>query len=189
MTTLTVEQFASLVVDWSKRREQQFRYNWVVKGGWEGWIQVDLTAYMLSADSTIEVLREQPIYTSDRKRTDLLLNSTLATDAQIPVEIKAESFENRGAGFVSGVLEDLAKLNDERNAHYSGSTCVMLAVPFSPESLARVDGIEFGGHRIFARIYQGEVACSIAVWTAENGWLSPTADLLAGAMTAAAAQG
>ncbi|HUY46695.1 MAG TPA: hypothetical protein VMV92_13325 [Streptosporangiaceae bacterium] len=189
MSSLTVDQFAALVVDWSKRRNDQLKFNWPVKGGWEGWIQVDLTAFVLSVDSTADILREQPIYSSPGKRTDLLLNTTLDTDAQIPVEIKAESFENRGPGFVSGVLADLSKLNDERNTNYSESTCIMLAVPFSQESRDQVEAIEFDGHRIFVRIFQGEVACAIAVWTEVDGWLSPNSEVLAAHAVSAAARG
>ena len=80
MTTITVEQFKGYNQDWGKLRNNQFKYNWTVHGGWEGWIQVDLVAYILSEDSTIEILREQPIYTNPRKRVDLLLNTTLSVD-------------------------------------------------------------------------------------------------------------
>ena len=171
MTTLTVEQFAGLVADWARRRDGQFKYNWPVKGGWEGWVQVDLTAYVLSTDPTVEILREQPIYTGPGMRTDLLLNTNLDTDAQLPVEIKAESFENREAGFIAEVLKDLTKLNDDRNANYSESTCMMLAIPFNEQSLANVEAIQMDGHRIFVRVYVGEVACTVAVYTEQGGWL------------------
>jgi hypothetical protein len=173
MATITVEQFVGQIVAWAGRRDGQFKYNWPVKGGWEGWVQVDLTAYILSQDSTVEILREQPVFTSPYMRCDLLLNAALDTDYRIPVEIKAESFENRGA-FITEVRADIDKLNTERNADYSESTCVVLAMPFSQESLSRLLEITQDGHRIFAAVYIGEVACAIAVWTEVAGWLQPT---------------
>jgi hypothetical protein len=172
MTTINVDTFLSDTLQWAQARNQQFRFNWPVKGGWEGWIQVDLTAFILSLDSTAEILREQPIYTSTQKRTDLLLNTSLTAREQIPVEIKAESFENRGA-FVGGVVDDIEKLNLERNRNYSQATCIMLALPFSPESLDRVMAIQQDGHAIFVRFFVGEVACVAAVWVASMGWLHP----------------
>jgi len=161
MSPLTVDQFATLTVEWAKARNSQFKYNWPVKGGWEGWVQVDLTGYILAMVPTAEILREQPIYTEGR-RVDLLLNDTLPGKDQIPVEIKAESFENR-ANFIPGLLQDLTKINDGRIPAYRESTCVALAIPFSPESMQQVEAIEVSGYRIFRRIYVGEVACLVAV--------------------------
>lgn len=171
MTTINVEQFVNATIGWANARNNQFSFNWPVKGGWEAWIQVDLTGYILSQDSTIEILREQPIYTNPRMRVDLLLNTTLPTDDQIPVEIKAESFQNRMDPFINGVRDDLNKLNDERNTDFSESTSIMMAVPFSPESLNAVMQIEYDGHRIFRNVFTGEVAIAIAVYTEADGWL------------------
>ncbi|KAA3610703.1 MAG: hypothetical protein D8M58_20905 [Calditrichaeota bacterium] len=170
MSNLSVQQFSDAVTQWAGRRNGQFKYNWTVNGGWEGWIQVDLTAYILSVDSRIEILREQSIFTSSRKKVDLLLNVDLDTDYQIPVEIKAESFFNRNR-FVSGVNGDLKKLNDERNTDFSESTSIMLALPFSQGAVDRVLSITWENHRIFRSIFTGEVACLMAVWTEPDGWL------------------
>ncbi len=172
MTTINVDQFVNATINWATARNGQFKFNWPVKGGWEAWIQVDLTAFILSQDSTIEILREQPIYTNSRKQVDLLLNTTLETDDQIPVEIKAESFENRMNPFINGVQKDLNRLNEERNDDFSECTCIMMAVPFSPQSLEAVMQIERDEHQIFRTVFTGEVAIAIAVYTAADGWLS-----------------
>jgi hypothetical protein len=174
MATITVEQFVGEIVAWAGRRDSQFKYNWPVKGGWEGWVQVDLTAYILSEDSAVEILREQPVFTSPYMRCDLLLNTALDTDYRIPVEIKAQSFDNRGE-FVTGVQADIDKLNTDRNADYSESTCVVLGIPFNEETLGQLLSITQDGHRIFAAVFIGEVACAVAVWTEVDGWLQPTA--------------
>ncbi|HEY3506469.1 MAG TPA: hypothetical protein VGN37_27230 [Actinocatenispora sp.] len=171
MTTINVDQFGRAVIDWAGRRGGQFASNWPVKGGWEGWIQVDLTAHILSADSAIDILREQPVFANSRQRCDLLLNTNQMPAHQIVVELKAQSFDNRDR-FITGVESDLDKFNTLDYA-YQRSTCVMLAMPFSPESLAELLGVERSGHRIFQTIFIGEVACAVAIRTADHGWLSP----------------
>ena len=171
MATISVELFIGYIAEWATARNKQFNYNWPVKGGWEGWLQVDLVAYILWKDSTAEILREQQIYTSPYMRTDLLLNTALSTDDQIPVEIKVESFENKMDPFITGVSDDILKLNTERNTNFSECTCVMVAVPFSTQSLQAVLGISEGGHPIFVPVFLGEIAVAVAVYTEAGGWL------------------
>lgn len=171
MVAITVDQFIDHVIAWAQDRAVQFKFNWPVKGGWEGWIQVDLTAYLLNIDSAYEILREQPIYADPRQRVDLLLNASMGGDCVIPVEIKAESFENRMGPFISGTKNDIRKLNDDRNTDYSETTCVMISIPFSQESLKAISEIEEDGHRIFRTIYVGEVAIAVAIYTEASGWL------------------
>lgn len=171
MSDIDVLQFIATIQRWAAQRDGQFKYNWPVKGGWEGWIQVDLTASALAADSTAEILREQPVYTNTRQRCDLLLNTTSAPDAQVIVEIKAESWNNRAA-FVPGVIDDLDKLQQSVSPAYAGSTRVMLAMPFSQPSYRDVLDIQADGHRIFGVVHVGEVACLVAVRTPQ-GWLRP----------------
>lgn len=174
MTTININQFTAGVIEWATMRNTQFKFNWPVKGGWEGWIQVDLTAYLLSKDSTLEILREQPIFDSPYKRVDLLLNTTLETDDQIPVEIKAESFENRMDPFVNGIREDMRKLKEDRNTNFSQCTCIMMALPFNQESLDAVLAVEENGHQIFRTIFLKEVAITVAIYTEADGWLPAT---------------
>jgi hypothetical protein len=162
--------FRQAVINWAVARNGTFQYNWVVKGGWEGWVQVDLVADILSVNTTYDILREQPVYTNARKKTDLLLNADLNTDFQIPVEIKAQSWYNR-AGFLPGVEEDLDKLDDERSANYRDSDCVMFGIAFEQGALDGMLAIERGGHTIFDQIYfDGEVAICMATWTKLEGW-------------------
>jgi hypothetical protein len=171
MTTINVDQFAVAITEWARGRNGQFARNWPVKGGWEGWIQVDLTAYIIAADSRVDILREQPVYANSRQRCDLLLNANELPANQIPVEIKAESFDNR-ARFINGVEEDLDKF-DSRDGAYLNSACVMVAMPFSQGSYDELLALQRGGHRIFHSIFVGEVACAVAVWRPGSGWLSP----------------
>lgn len=172
MASISYMQFIELTIQWAQERNAQFKFNWPVKGGWEGWIQVDLTGYILARDSTAEILREQRIFPNSKKRVDLLLNTTAELDHLIPVEIKAESLENPAYNFLNGIYEDLAKLALLRGTNLSQCTRMMMAVPFNPESLAAVLAIQENGHPIFHPIFNnGEIAIAIAVHTKVNGWL------------------
>lgn len=172
MANFTVDEFVSQTIAWAASRRDRFRYNFPVKGGWEAWIQVDLCAFILARNSTYDILREQGIFTTPAKRADLLLNAQLAAVQRIPVEMKSESFENHG-NFVGGVSADLAKIGNERTPAYSQSSCVNLAVAFSPGNLNAVLALQPAGHRVFKSIWQSdEVAVCAAVWTYPGGWVA-----------------
>ena len=169
MTTISAKQFIEATSTWVAQRDAQLKYYWPVNGGWEVWIQVDETAYLLSLDSTLEVLREQHVYTNSRKRCDLLLNTSQRTKDQVVIEIKAQSIGNTPA-FVRDVKEDLDKL-DELTDDYQEATYLVMVVVFDPATLDKVMAIERDAHRIFGATYTGkEVAICFAHWTANGGW-------------------
>jgi hypothetical protein len=170
MTTMNVEQVVTAVREWAAARNAQFKYYWPVKGGWEGWVQVDLTAFILAHDSTEEILREQPIFPNARQRVDLLINADQRPAQQVGVEIKAQSFDNAGR-FIAGVDDDLAKLENVDDA-YHASTRVMVAIAFNQATLDELLGIEKDRHRVFWTVYTGEVAVAIAIRTGDD-WLNP----------------
>ena len=105
MSQLSYHGFLAKTRGWAGSRNESFQYDWPVKGGWEGWIPVDLTASLLAHDSAIDILPEQPVFENGRQLVDLRLNAEAPT-AQVLVEIKAQSFENH-ANFVLGVQEDI----------------------------------------------------------------------------------
>jgi hypothetical protein len=171
MATFTTDTFQEAAAAWAGQRNDSLKNNWVVKGGWEGWIQVDLVAFILSKDSSFEILREQPIYKAPRRKVDLLLNTNLPTKNQIAVEIKAESWENRMNPFINGIRNDIIKLTEDRNSNFKKCDCIMMAVPFNDESLLEVNNIEINDQPIFNTIYTGEVAVCCAVYKEAGGWL------------------
>jgi hypothetical protein len=171
MTTMNVDNFVAAIQQWAAFRNDQFRHYWPVKGGWEGWVQVDLTAFILSHDPTVEILREQPIFRNPRRQVDLLLNAYQPPAQQIAVEIKAQSLENQGS-FVDGVVKDLEKL-DRVNDAYTDTTRMVVGLPFSRPALDETLGLEIDDHRIFLEVFRGEVAVVAAVWTADRGWINP----------------
>lgn len=176
MSTISVNQFLKETITWAKIRNDQFKYYWPVKGGWEGWIQVDLVAHLLAIDNTLEVSREQPIFNNAAQRVDLLLNSDQLAEHQIPVEIKAESFYNRANPFVRGLRNDYHKLEYNLPYAFSNSSRVVLAFPFNQQSLNEVLEIrDIHNHNqpIFSTLYIGEVALCATVYDAGRGWHKP----------------
>jgi hypothetical protein len=172
MTTISTNDFVDAVKVWATLRDQSFKFYWPVKGGWEGWIQVDLTAFIISKIPTLEILREQPIYQNNRQRVDLLINADQVPSAQIAVELKAQSFENRNA-FITGVVTDLDKFADVDDA-YADTSCVMLASTFNQASLDELLALEMDDHPVFRVVFgSSEIAFAVAEWNAQNGWVDP----------------
>lgn len=179
MPTIDLPAFVGYVKAWGQARQNDFKFMWPVKGGWEGWIQVDLTAFILSKNNTVDILREQHIYTNARKAVDLLINASDDPAKQIAVELKAQSFENRNK-FVYGensVWTDVNKLTYERASAFEGITSMVLALPFEPEALKLLLALPGETNEefrppIFASIWQStEIAVMGAVL--KNGIWAP----------------
>jgi hypothetical protein len=119
---ITYDQYANFLLEWCKFRGDSLKNYFPLKGGWEAWVQADYAAYVLSYDSTVDILREVPIYNNAQQRCDWLYNNTSVnvTD-KIAIEIKCQSFDNRDA-FTAGVAADIAKLN-QNNIRPSFKTC------------------------------------------------------------------
>ena len=168
---ISVDEFEKSVRSWANERVRQFPYTWPLKGGWEGWIQVELMAYFFRKDSTQDILREQSIYTNNRKHVDLLLN-TKATmwEDLIPVEIKAQSFENSD-NFIEGVEEDMGKLHRERQQSLDKCRCIAMALSYEQNTINQLRDIRRDGKRVFAEICRSS---EISIWAAKlnrnNAW-------------------
>lgn len=181
MATIDLPGFLSFVKQWAQARQDNFKFFWPVKGGWEGWIQVDLTAYILARNTTVEILREQHIYTNERKSVDLLINATDDPAKQIAVELKAQSFENRGK-FVYGansVWTDVNKLMYERTDEYEDCISIVLALPFEPEAfkqLVALPGFTDEEFRppIFASVWQSTELAIMGAVLKDGIWAPAT---------------
>jgi len=167
---LDINNVESLIQEWAWYRNENFKYNWVVKGGWESWVQVDLVAYAFRVVGgvDIDVLREQPVYKSPRRRVDLLFNANLApTNQQIPVEIKAQSLNN-ASSFVPGLEADVEKISSDLDVQYSKSKCLVMGIASTPEGESGMFNIRRGGGPIFKSVYStGEVCVGIAIYNGE----------------------
>lgn len=168
---VTADNVGEFVAEWAKARGGQFSYNWVVKGGWEGWVQVDLVAYIFAWNVEVDVLREQAIYVNTNQRVDLLFNGTSATESQIPMEMKAQSLNN-SANFLPGLESDLEKIENERQADYADSTCIVMGIAATQDAVDGMFSITYDGDPVFANVYQdSEVAVGLATWEANGGWV------------------
>lgn len=154
--TLTYDQYAALLLEWCGIRGDSFKNYFPLKGGWEAWVQADYAAYVLSWNSTVDILREVPIYVNPRQRVDWLFNNNDVVTSKLAIEIKCQSFDNRDA-FTAGVGADIAKLNQLNiNPHFQTCQTGVLAICFSEDALLWLQG------NGFAIIYNnGQVAVAI----------------------------
>ena len=177
MSFVDLYRLYGYVVQWAASRNCAFKHYWPVKGGWEGWIQVDLAASILKADNSIHVLRDQPIYCTN-DRVDLLLNAS-SLGKQVAMEIKAQSFDNRGK-FALAVQEDMNRLTFQRDDKFSRADCLMLALPFDRIALDQVLAMEWRNRRVFRNfsgfIEKPEIACCMAAWNSASEWHQPLID-------------
>lgn len=175
MATMTRDAFDHLVEEWARARGGSFHRNWPVKGGWEAWIQVDLTAFLLEQNDTYDVLREQNVYTNALARCDLLVNPTDPAPARLVVELKAESLENH-ARLGGGVEQDAYKIQNERVAPYTASVGIVLAVVFSQQGWDAVAGIYLEERREMFGILYGDRGGEFAILGAhavDGTWQRP----------------
>lgn len=91
------------------------------------------TSYILERDSTYDILREQAVYTNEKKAADFLLNSQSRGTQDVIVELKCQSFENY-KNFVTGMESDVKKLISELKPAYAGSALVVLGFYFTEQT-------------------------------------------------------
>ncbi|NER52623.1 MAG: hypothetical protein F6J92_39490 [Symploca sp. SIO1A3] len=130
---ITFDQFAGLVTEWANGKSAQFKFYYPLKGGWEAWTQAEVAAYILSKDSTIDILREWSIYQNNNQRVDWLFNNQDPTVGnKIAIELKCQSFENRNT-FTNGLAADEAKLAQANlKAAYQGCQTGVMGISFEP---------------------------------------------------------
>lgn len=155
--TITYDQYAELLIRWCKFRGDSLKNYFPLKGGWEAWVQADYAAYVLEWDSTVDILREVPIYKNGRQRVDWLFNNTdPAVAKKMAIEIKCQSFDNRDA-FTAGVAADALKLaQDNLNPAFQTCQTGVLALFFTEEAGRWLES------KKFIVIYNNkEVGCAI----------------------------
>jgi hypothetical protein len=119
---LTYDDYASFLIDWCNANVAKFEYLYLLKGGWELWVQADYASFVLQRDTRYEILREVPIYTNEGQRVDLLFNNDSGVVTQkIAIEIKCQTFLTRD-DFIAGVQRDALKLA-QNNLKLQFRTC------------------------------------------------------------------
>jgi hypothetical protein len=169
---LTVDRFEQRLHAWATERSDRFQFLWPLKGGWEGWIQVDVMAFLLARYGTDDVLREQSIYSNAKQRVDLILNMDAMEDrSRIPVEIKAQSMDNRDA-FVPGVHKDMLKLRTKRRPDFQGCECLMVGLCFEQNAYDQLRSMtNSAGRKIFYALYETrESAVLVAQLQSNDEW-------------------
>lgn len=172
---LSPNEFTSLLNQWFTHKTQPntlppLEALGFLKGGWEGWTQTDLAAYIItsdSSDSRYDVLREAPIY-GDGRRADLVFNATQVSPLILPpgvqagdvivVELKCESFgqtmnDTVRAKFVNGIKDDIEKLQSLTITTHK----LMIVMSFSQPLLDFLEVNEF----TMIPASNNEMACSI----------------------------
>ena len=149
------------IYKWVQSKRGEIEKAFLMKGGWEGWLQVEL-GLLLASDGRSIVEREQHVFTDKSRAADLVLR-TLAARAGAPdtytiIELKCEgvkqdctgSFDPQGHPiaskskkdgkpyFAHRIEADLAKFGtDGRNIKPEYAGCDYLCIGFSLSPDAR----------------------------------------------------
>lgn len=176
MTLLQPFQLTTAVQSWAEFRNDELPLYWQVRGGYESWVQVDLTAFILRKESTIEISREQHVFIGAREQVDLLVNADSIFGATaghaVCVMLACQSLDNYQS-FVPGILLRLGQLRVENRAlRFRESACVMLAIAFGAEAIDALQKLEFEDRVIFHRIHNSsQLTVFMATWEPESGWI------------------
>ncbi|KAH7879303.1 uncharacterized protein C8R40DRAFT_590845 [Lentinula edodes] len=104
------------IADWADYKSAEIKAAYDQKGGWEGWVQVELARHLqqyFGHEGVAEVTREEYVYNGTDQRSDLLITTTKTNgDAFTNMfELKCESSGNSGK-FRTEVKADCAKINN-----------------------------------------------------------------------------
>jgi len=102
-----------MIGTWAELRKEDIHKIYEQKGGWEGWMQVELALYLASNYPHINVRREENVYSNNPKlRADILFKKRMGWEI---VELKCESLFQDLEGFTrfaSTFKNDLIKVHD-----------------------------------------------------------------------------
>lgn len=109
----TLDNILAIISGWAIPMYPSLRQIYLQKGGWEGWMQVNIALALTQGFPNTKTYREQSVWDGSNERVDLLLLSA-GEPTQI-VELKCESFyQDNGPGtfktFVRAMKKDIAKI-------------------------------------------------------------------------------
>jgi hypothetical protein len=159
---ISYNELLNAIGQWANNKANDFQYYWPLKGGWESWAQAEIAAFILNADSTSDIEREQHVYTNNSLSTDILVNANITANQQqiLVVEMKCESLyqqiRDRNA-FLNGIDADILKLhrNNLKPNFQNAQRCV-LGIYF--DNAARNGLMQRGFFEFFEN---GEVGCAV----------------------------
>ncbi|KAK7459554.1 hypothetical protein VKT23_009537 [Stygiomarasmius scandens] len=141
------------IVDWGNANGPKLEGAYKLKGGWEGWTQVELALVLKkmfeqsNAGAAIEVTREDPVYSGGNQRSDLLITTRNGAQHFTNMfELKCEGIAN-AANFVGQVRDDCTKVDSGViNAAYR--PCKAWVVAFSVTK--NLGNLQVGGRNLAA---------------------------------------
>jgi hypothetical protein len=149
---MTPDEFVHHFKKWVTENAAKIYGNFMQKGGWEGWAQVELMNYLNAMGGTT-IQREIPIYVNPKYSADLIVNfQDPVIEHQICIELKCESvFQSAYDGrqkkpnrIQDKVSVDLLRLKEQRHGRYIKSMALMLAIGFSEEAFKALSSPELG---------------------------------------------
>ena len=139
---LSLKQIYGRTQDLIAKNPEAIIENYLQKGGWEGWAQVELERKYKTLPGLEWVLREQNIYEEKREAVDFLISSD---SGLFCIELKCESlFQSAEDGrvtkdhkFYEKVITDIRKF-DRRLEEFQAATACVIAITVSEEAAAGV---------------------------------------------------
>ena len=133
MAEISIQEFLDYVEEWMTAHESAIAKMWPQQGGWEGWAQAEIFAFILKKNSAYDMLREQHVFNEARQACDFLLNSHSPVKDKVIVELKCQSFGNYKK-FAKGLAEDTKKLIDDVKKEYAGSSLLIIGAYFTDKT-------------------------------------------------------
>ncbi|KIK66770.1 hypothetical protein GYMLUDRAFT_912488 [Collybiopsis luxurians FD-317 M1] len=157
------------VVEWANANAGKLEEAYQLKGGWEGWTQVELALDFKRAygkqygHDSVTVTREDKVYNGTNERSDLLL--TTRTGGKLftnMIELKCESIAN-SAGFPGEVTIDCTKI-DTGGIKAQYRPCTAWVVAFSVSK--NLSHLQVGGKPLTAyKTINAPGRTQITIWT------------------------
>lgn len=109
MNELSEKSLISEIVLWMRTRVAPLNVQpYYSKGGWEGWVQVELAMWLTSRG--YNVIRENRIYDYNYYRADLIINENVNPNNLIVIEIKCQSVLSTEKHVIEGFCNDVNRL-------------------------------------------------------------------------------
>lgn len=133
MNSVTMSDIFNMIEMVCKQRMPEDIIPYIPAGGWEGWMQVELSMFCLR--NQIDVKREQIIYKDETSKVDLLFNDSIIpfnanttndNRMRIAIEIKCQSIYYNQQEFANLVERDINKLKKLNSNRYD--RCMIIFV-------------------------------------------------------------
>lgn len=137
MTVIGYATFQREMFAWAEQSYTRFRYFLPLDGGWEYWVQAEVAAFIVNANSSYEIWREPGGLYANNQRPDWGLNLQTGGYERIAVELKCQrGTDLHGSIFFNDIVSDANKLN-EGNLPIGVQRC-LVGLYFSPQAQKKI---------------------------------------------------